>query len=343
MNMCWYIMDLLKGDNMSRIIHPDQDCSAGRTCFQVQSGLGIRPVASIECIHTARDVLAALKVVHGEGMLHLNIQPSNILRCQADRESESGKFTYKLIGFGTVQDSNDTAAKETVTSAARSNSVGSGMQPYMSPEMFRAAGDAIYPADFWSLGITLFEMATGTLPFQPGSNQTWEDRVAGNMDERAPSVLDMIDQGRRSEFDGSLTSVIAKALEKNAVARYSSSDEMHGAVFGCLVARGKACFSVYLSYREESEGPLAKLLIDELNHSKTPGGHRVAVYTSSSGGHAQEAMIGIQTPPKDFSRPYATSPFSPLVLLHPWRGSQRKQAANALPWAGRKPHWALLG
>ncbi len=70
----------------------------------------------VECIQAARDVLAALKLVHGEGMRHLNIQPSNIFRCKADgeRSSQGGDFVYKLIGFGTVQDSGDTAAKEAV-------------------------------------------------------------------------------------------------------------------------------------------------------------------------------------------------------------------------------------
>ena len=46
---------------------------------------------------------------------------------------------------------------------------------------------------------------------------------------------------------------------------------------------------MYLSYRAESDGPLAKLLFDELIHGKTPGGHRVTVDSDSCGGHAQGA------------------------------------------------------
>jgi serine/threonine protein kinase len=289
LNLCWYVMDLLKGENMSSLIHPGHEYGAARTYIHGQSGQGTHPVDAIDCIHAARDVLAALKVVHGEGMLHLNIEPSNIIRCKADGESEKENFTYKLIGYGTVQDSDDTAAKEAVTSSAGTNSIGAGMQAYMSPEMFSDAGNAMYPTDLWSLGITMFEMVTGTLPFYPGSDQTWADAIAGSMTETAPSVLCRIGPDRSSEFDGSLGTVIATALEKKPSARYASSDDMHGAVFGCLVMLGKAFFSVYLSYRKESDGPLAKLLIDELNHSKTPGGHRVAVYVDSCGGHAQGA------------------------------------------------------
>ena len=41
---------------------------------------------------------------------------------------------------------------------------------------------------------------------------------------------------------------------------------MHEAVFSCLVARGEAYYSVFLSYRAASDAPLASLLFDELNH-----------------------------------------------------------------------------
>jgi hypothetical protein len=48
--------------------------------------------------------------------------------------------------------------------------------------------------------------------------------------------------------------------------RYNSADEMHQAVLGCLVARGEASYSAYLSFRTASEAPLARMLFDELNH-----------------------------------------------------------------------------
>ena len=284
-NMCWFVMDLLKGDAMDTIIHP-----AGTACnysdIQGQPGQRGNIVAPFECIHVARDILAALKVVHGEGMLHLNIQPSNIFRSNtarlADRENDTREFTYKLIGF----DTSDTAGKETVASSAGTLSIGAGMPAYMSPEMFRAPGNATYPADLWALGVAMFELVTGSLPFQAGSNQDWKAAICGNMEGKAPTILDRTYSDRQPQFDHSLALVIAKALEKKTDNRYLSADEMHGAVFGCLVVHDKAAYSAYLSYRAESDWPLAKLLFDELNHSQTPGGHRVTVYLDSCGGHA---------------------------------------------------------
>jgi len=53
---------------------------------------------------------------------------------------------------------------------------------------------------------------------------------------------------------------------------------MHDAIYACLIGRGEAVYSVFISYRVATEMPLARLLFDCLNHSVTPGGHRVTVY-----------------------------------------------------------------
>jgi hypothetical protein len=62
------------------------------------------------------------------------------------------------------------------------------------------------------------------------------------MDEHAPSVLDRISDERRSKFDNNLARVIAKSLEKRVEPRYQSADEMHEAIYSCLVDRGEAMY-----------------------------------------------------------------------------------------------------
>jgi serine/threonine protein kinase len=282
-NVCWYIMEQLKGDSMNTVVCAPIGAIPAEAC----RGQGGNTVNSVECIHTAQDVLAALKIIHDESILHLNIHPSNIFRCKTAIDSGSREFTYKLIGLGTVQDAADARAKSVVMNTAGTKNIGAGMPSYMSPEMWKDPANALYPADIWSLGITLFVLATGTLPFQPGSSQDWGNAISGNMEEKAPNLLERINAGKSSELDHSLALVVAKALEKKIMMRYSSADEMYGAVFGCLVEHDNASYSVFLSYRAESDAPLALLLFDELNHSKTPGGHRVAVYLNTYGGHVQ--------------------------------------------------------
>ncbi len=56
----------------------------------------------------------------------------------------------------------------------------------MSPELFKEPDRASYPADIWSLGVTMFELLVGQLPFLLDSDLLWSFAIAGNMDDKAP-------------------------------------------------------------------------------------------------------------------------------------------------------------
>ena len=285
-NICWFVLEYLHGDNVESVIKSKQP--------------GCGPLDASECIKLARSVLAALKVMHSHGMVHRDIKPSNMIRCdpkvpdsrQTARQSTTrhtttrqsvaslygDSYVYKLIDFGTALGIDETVAEEAMMTMNTGRQMGAGTPPYMSPEMFTEPDRASYPTDLWSLGVSAFEIVTGVLPFQAHSNLLWSAAIAGNMDEKAPSVLDMMDDAHRAVFDHNLAKAIAKALEKKISDRYQSVDEMHEAIYSCLVNSGEACYSAFISYRVASEAPLARLLFDELNHTLTPAGHRVTVY-----------------------------------------------------------------
>ena len=48
--------------------------------------------------------------------------------------------------------------------------------------------------------------------------------------------------------------------------RFGTASEMEEALYACLIAKGEAFYSAFISYRVASEAPLARLLFDELNH-----------------------------------------------------------------------------
>jgi hypothetical protein len=78
--------------------------------------------------------------------------------------------------------------------------------------------------------------------FDCGRDGPTAPQVAGNMDEAAPSVLDKLGADRRAAFDNNLARVIADALQKRVELRYQSADEMHEAVYCCLIDRGEAFY-----------------------------------------------------------------------------------------------------
>jgi serine/threonine protein kinase len=268
-DICWFITELLEGQNLEAVF---KDPAQG-------------PFKDKECIKVARNVLAALKLMHSEGLIHRDIKPSNLMCTRRRRagihQPEDTNLNilhhYTLIDFGTAIGVDEQVAKEAMMTLSK-EPVGAGTPPYMSPEMFKCPDEAKFPTDLWSLGVTLFELGTGILPFQAESSFMWSIVIAGNLDEKAPNILDRLDEERRSQFDHNLAKVIAKALEKRVEKRYSSVDEMHEAIYSCLIRRGEAEYSVFISYRVSSEAPLARILFDALNHTVTPGGHRVTVY-----------------------------------------------------------------
>lgn len=207
-DMCWFVMELLEGDNVETLIRAGD--------------IGL--FDSSECVRLARNILTALKVMHAEGLVHRDIKPANVMRCFPPvifgrNHGAAVAPVYKLIDFGTALGIDETLAKEEMMTVSSSRQMGVGTLPYMSPEMFREPLQASYPTDLWSLGISLYESASGCLPFQAESDLLWSTAIAGDMNVRVKFLLDALDQGRRANFDHNLAKAIAKALEKRVADR----------------------------------------------------------------------------------------------------------------------------
>lgn len=91
------------------------------------------------------EVLKALDYAHKEGVLHLDIKPSNVMLSQSNE--------IKVLDFGISQDSSES-----------NNSKMVGTPNYMSPEQIEGKG-IDHRADIYSAGVTLYELITGKPPF----------------------------------------------------------------------------------------------------------------------------------------------------------------------------------
>ncbi len=157
----------------------------------------IDPAASINII---LQVLSALAYAHSQGVIHRDIKPANIM-------FTSGGMA-KLMDFGIARSLSD----QHLTRAGAA--VGSVY--YMSPEQIQAT-EVDSRSDLYSVGIMLYEMATGTRPITGDSS--WAVMNAHlNLVPRAPSVIN-------PNLPPALSAAILKAIEKNPATRFQSAME----------------------------------------------------------------------------------------------------------------------
>jgi len=158
----------------------------------------LRPRAATE---VALQVAKALKTAHVRGVVHRDIKPRNILVSDSDH--------VKVADFGIAR------AVESTTISHADDILGS--VKYMSPE--QAAGEQVGPAsDLYSLGVVLYEMLTGRVPFEvetpvdvPIRHAVGPPRRPKEIDPKVPEELDAITM---------------RLLETNPEARYRSADEV---------------------------------------------------------------------------------------------------------------------
>ncbi|MFZ5975954.1 MAG: protein kinase domain-containing protein [Bacillota bacterium] len=154
------------------------------------------------CINIAVQVLRALSYAHEKGVVHRDIKPHNIL-LQANG-------CVKVYDFGIAQTIGERGCDEESTNVM-------GTVYYLSPEQARAEAAEVR-SDIYSLGITLFEMLTGTLPFEGTSVIEVAKR---HLYEEVPAPLSV-----NPEIPRSLNDIVRRATRKNPKLRYRNAQEM---------------------------------------------------------------------------------------------------------------------
>ena len=127
-----------------------------------------------------------LQAVHDRGFVHCDVKPANIMVVHPDTPLE----TIKLMDFGLAK--MPTTLSLTALEMCNAGQIASGSPGYMSPE--QASGEDVDPrTDVYSVGITLYEMLTGRLPFErptvAGLLAAQRNEVAPPFAQRSPGVL----------------------------------------------------------------------------------------------------------------------------------------------------------
>jgi eukaryotic-like serine/threonine-protein kinase len=171
------------------------------------------PMKLSEALEIALQVAAALTAAHAANIVHRDIKPENIMI------RDDGYM--KVLDFGLAKLTERSAAVDTeaATRAMVKTNPGvvMGTVAYMSPEQARGLSvDA--RTDIWSLGVVLYEMATGRVPFE---GETATDVILSVV-EREPPPLAQYSR----EVPAELERIVNKALRKNRDERYQTVKDL---------------------------------------------------------------------------------------------------------------------
>jgi eukaryotic-like serine/threonine-protein kinase len=173
------------------------------------------PLPIPAAIEATRQVLRALGFAHRGGIVHRDVKPHNVLLAQ-----DSAERRYKVTDFGISR-----------TSASQMTEAGSivGTAQYLSPEQARGA-PVDQRSDIYSVGIVLYELLTGQLPF---TGETPLEIAMKHLSEipKPPSSV-------RPEISPDLDMVVLRALAKDPDERFDSAEDMDAEL--ARVASGSA-------------------------------------------------------------------------------------------------------
>jgi serine/threonine-protein kinase len=206
---------------------PDEDC-----LFMVQELLQgqslkarldqkgrLRPEEALDLVVP---VMAGLVVAHSRGIVHRDLKPENIFLAR----TPAGHTLPKVLDFGISK----VEAELTDYAQKTEAGVAVGTPVYMSPEQFEGAPDIDGRTDVWSMGVVLYELLSGSLPFGGGNLVALAARVAHGecrpLGEVAPAL------------SGALAEVVHRALRPDRRTRLATMREFVDSLISVALVDG---------------------------------------------------------------------------------------------------------
>lgn len=177
--------------------------SFGTSLANIIEREGRKPFAIGHFMDVAVRTATALSTLHQRGVVHKDAVPRNILLDEASGD-------VRFIDFGISSELS--RERQDVNLARRLE----GSLPYVSPEQTgRMNRDLDYRSDFYSVGVTFFELLTGKLPFHAEDTLEW---IHSHISKRPPSPREV-----NPSIPQAVADIVLKLMAKNAEDRYQSS------------------------------------------------------------------------------------------------------------------------
>jgi eukaryotic-like serine/threonine-protein kinase len=179
-NIFFIVMEYIQGETLENII-------------AVGGALDVNRALDFTC-----QICNAVDHAHGQGVIHRDLRPANVLVTEHDM--------LKVADFGTSRFLEIAAHGTTVI----------GSPPYMAPEQFQ--GKAVFASDVYSLGVTMYQMLTGSLPYDVPSPAELDKLLSGEL--VSPPRL------KNPAIPKSISDIVMRAMAPDIGGRYQRATEL---------------------------------------------------------------------------------------------------------------------
>jgi len=183
-NVFFIVMEYIPGETLETIIARD-------------GALELSRALDYTC-----QIANAVDHAHRQGVIHRDLRPANVLVSDND--------VLKVADFGTSRFLEIAAHGTTVI----------GSPPYMAPEQFQ--GKAVFASDIYSLGVTMYQMLTGMLPYDTPSPADLQRLMRGELVEPP--------RARNSAVPAAINDIVMKALAPDVAQRYQRAGDLLDAI-----------------------------------------------------------------------------------------------------------------
>ena len=208
-NVFFIVMEYVPGETLENIIAS-------------QGPLDLNRAVDFTC-----QICNAVDHAHRQGVIHRDLRPANVLITESDMA--------KVADFGTSRFLEIAAHGTTVI----------GSPPYMAPEQFQ--GKAVFASDIYSLGVTMYQMLTGVLPYDTPAPSDLDKLMSGEL-VSAPRL-------KNPAIPKAISDIVMRAMAPEITARYQRAPELLEDV---LAARSPGTPRRIASAKAESAAKLSR-------------------------------------------------------------------------------------
>ena len=181
----YFVMEYLEGRDLSDMLKTDG------------------PFSVEDLADYSLQVLAALAQAHAAGIIHRDIKPANFFLANVEHDRK----IIKILDFGISKQESDRAQWKELTGQTIL-----GTPAYMSPEQLRSSKNVDAGADIWSLGVALYELATGVRPFD---GETPGEIFAAVL-EKSPAPM----RSHRPDLPEAFEDIVRQCLQRDRALRF---------------------------------------------------------------------------------------------------------------------------